>query len=287
MKPPRQTIQDFHRMFPDNDACLRWLFEERFASFACPKCNRTGMYSLQAGTSHFVCSCGGHQLSPKKLTIFEKSDTDLYKWFYAMFLMANAKNGVSAKEIERQVGVTYKTAWRMARLIRYAMSQTKSVFSGTVEADETYMAGRKKGLRVRGRGTKKTPVVGVVERGGNIAMEALEDARRPAVMGFVDAHVEAGSRLMTDEYAAYAKAGERYVHATVRHGIREYVRGEAHTNTIEGAWSQVKRGISGTHHSVSSKHLQAYLDFYAWQWNRRNAEEAPFSGLLRSVLPRP
>lgn len=210
MKAQKHTIQHFNRQFPDNAACLDWLFQTRFGAAKCPKCRRTGQYHRQEDTSHYVCTCGGHQLSPKKDTIFEKSSTDLHSWFFAMFLMANAKNGVAAKEIERQVGVTYKTAWRMARLIRMLMEQGPVTFGGTVEADETYVGSRRGGIRMKGRGTKKTPVVGVVERGGGLFAKATADVCRSTVMRIVKDHVEPGSRLMTDEFAGYATASSSF-----------------------------------------------------------------------------
>lgn len=283
MKREKYTIQQFNQQFPDNAACLEYLFQSRFSGFACPKCSRVGQYHRQGGTSHFVCTCGGHQLSPKKDTIFEKSDTDLYKWFFAMFLMSTAKNGVAAKELERQVGVTYKTAWRMAKQIRSLMEQMPTIFDGTVEADETYIGSRRGGVRIRGRGTKKTPVVGVTKRGGGFVAKATADVGRSTVMKIVKDHVKVGSSLMTDEFAAYSNANRSFIHETVAHGKKEYVRGNAHTNTIEGAWSSIKRGIDGTHHSVSPKHLQTYLDYYAWHWNQRNETKPLFYGLLQRV----
>src|SRR5262245_12423349 len=108
MKPPSFSVVDFHSHFPDNESCLDYLFGMHFGEAKCPKCSRAGKYHLQAGTSHYVCQCGGHQISPKKGTIFEKSDTDLVKWFHAIFLMSQSRNGVAAKEIERQCAVTYK-----------------------------------------------------------------------------------------------------------------------------------------------------------------------------------
>lgn len=163
MAHPRLTILDFTRLFPDNEACLQYVFKMHRGGMNCPKCGASGKYHLQKGTSHFACQCGGHQISPKKGTIFEKSDTDLVKWFYAIFLMSQSRNGVAAKEIERQCGVTYKTAWRMVMQIRLLMHEDPGLFSGDVEADETLIGRRRKGKRGRGA-SGKTVVFGTVER---------------------------------------------------------------------------------------------------------------------------
>lgn len=283
MKATRYTIQQFNHDFPDNSACLDHLFKSRYRAAKCPKCSRTGQYYRQEGHSHYVCTCGGHQLSPKKDTIFEKSDTDLYKWFFAMFLMSTCKNGVAAKEIERQVGVTYKTAWRMAKQIRSLMEQMPRMFGGIVEVDETYIGGKRPGKR--GRGAKgKTPVVGVVKRQGSVYAKVTKDCKTSTVMPLIRENVKIGTELMTDKFPSYNKAKMNgYKHKTVDHGRKEYVRGNVHTNTIEGFWSQLKRSIDGTHHSVSPKHLQLYVDEFAWRYNLRVSDAPLFPILLSQV----
>lgn len=151
-------IQQFNKDFPDNTTCLMWLFTKRFGTPICPKCKMVNKYYRQGNTSHFICACGQHQLSPKKDTIFEKSDTDLYKWFYALFLFANSKNGVSAKELQRQLGCTYKCAWRIGTQIRKLFDEYNIPLSNTVELDETYVGGKGEN-NLRGRGSEnKTPV---------------------------------------------------------------------------------------------------------------------------------
>ena len=279
----KYTILDFNKQFGDNEACLQYLFESKYSTFACPKCKQIGKYHRQADTSHFVCQCGGHQISPKKASIFEKSDTDLYKWFFAIFLMTTHKNGVSAKTIERQVGVTYKTAWRMCHQIRKLMQQGGDMFDGTVEADETYIGGKRRGKR--GRGAEgKTPVFGIHKREGDVMAKAVENTKASTVMSVMREHVRIGANLMTDEYRSYGNAKYvGYKHETVRHGAKEYVRGKVHTNTIEGFWSQLKRSMDGTHHSVSAKHLQKYLNEHVWRWNLRASSEPLFYQLLQRV----
>ena len=279
----RYTIQDFNKEFPDNDSCLQYLFNQRFSGAVCPSCGKAGNYHRQVNTSHFVCSCGKHQLSPKKDTIFENSSTDLYKWFFAIFLFSNSKNGVSAKELQRQLGVTYKCAWRIAKQIRSLFSEDKEPFDGTVEVDETYIGGKAKGKRGRGS-DKKTPVVGLVEREGSVRAVVTENVKSSTVMPLIKDNVKKGSVVMTDEFVVYKavpKAG--YNHHTVNHKSKEYVNGVKHTNTIEGFWSQLKRSVNGTYHAVSPKYLQTYVDEFAYRYNQRKSENPLFLYVIQQI----
>lgn len=279
MKAQKYTIQQFNEEYPDNTACLQYLFDTMYGTAKCPKCKRVGQYHRQEETSHYVCSCGGHQISPKKGTIFQKSDTDLYKWFFAMFLFSASKNGVSAKEIERQVGVTYKTAWRMAHQIRHLMKTVTEKDSGTFEADETYIGGKSHGIVGRGA-NGKTAVFGLAKRNGNLKATAVPNVKRATIMPLIREQVKIGSVICTDEYHLYKHALPQFKHKTVKHGAKEYVRGATHTNTIEGFWSHVKASIKGTHRHVSKKHLQKYLDNFTWTWNHRDSSSPLFSSLL-------
>jgi len=167
MKQPTLTILDFNKMFPDDATCLDHLFATHHGHKKCPKCGEAGKYHRQKNNSHYVCQCGGHQISPKAGTIFEKSDTNLVKWFFAIFLMAQSRNGVAAKELQRQLGVTYKTAWRMAKQIRLLMQEAPSLLTGGGEAVETMIGGyrpSKRGWAAEG----KTIVFGTVQRQGRV-----------------------------------------------------------------------------------------------------------------------
>jgi transposase-like protein len=280
----RYTIQDFNKEFPDNDSCLQYLFNQRFSKAVCPSCNKAGNYHRQANSSHYVCSCGKHQISPKKDTIFENSITDLYKWFFAIFLFSNSKNGVSAKELQRQLGVTYKCAWRIAKQIRSLFSEDTEPFDGTVEVDETYIGGRAKGKRGRGS-DKKTPVVGLVEREGSVRAVVTENVKSSTVMPLIKDNVKKGSMIMTDEFVIYQSlTSSGYEHQTVNHGSKQYVEGIKHTNTIEGFWSQLKRSVNGTYHAVSPKYLQTYVDEFAYRYNQRKSESPLFLGLVEKLF---
>lgn len=276
----RYTIQDFNKQFPDNEACLRHLFTERFGKPECPSCGQVNKYYLQKGKSRFICACGSHQLSPKKDTIFAKSDTDLYKWFFAIYLFSVSKNGVSGKELERQLGVTYKTAWRMAKQIRKLFTDDNDPLKGIVEADETYIGGVRPGKRGRGA-AGKTPIVGLVEREGRLKATVTANTKASTVMPLIKANVQEGSMLMTDEYSSYNTVAKfNYSHKTIKHGKKEYVSGLTHVNTIEGFWSQMKRSINGTYHAVSPKYLQAYVDEFSFRYNQRGSEQPLFFSLV-------
>ncbi|MGH7141689.1 MAG: IS1595 family transposase [Minisyncoccia bacterium] len=230
---------------------------------------------MQEKTSHFVCVCGQHQLSPKKDTIFEKSDTDLYKWFFALYLFSVSKNGVSAKELQRHLKVTYKTAWRIGNQIRKLFAEYNLTLSGEVEADETYIGG-KGGNNKRGRGAeKKTAVFGMVQRKGSIKAEVVANVKAKTLLAKIENTVKKESVLMTDEFKSYNRVKKLgYGHMRVKHSSKQYVSGRAHTNTTEGFWSQLKRSINGTYHAVSPKHLQTYVDEFSWRYNRRELASA-------------
>ncbi len=202
-----------------------------------------------------------------------------------MFLMSQSKNGVSAKELERHLGVTYKTAWRMAKQIRILMEQKPSMLSGNVEADETYIGGKGKNNK-RGRGAEnKTAVFGLVERQGDVKAQTVGNVKSATLIPIIAENVEQGSTLMTDEFRSYnASKSYGFGHETVNHSAKEYVKGLAHTNTLEGFWSQLKRSMDGTFHKVSPKYLQAYVDEFAWRYNHRKSEVPLFRLLLGEVV---
>lgn len=282
--PKKFTVNDFFTTYPTDDACLEELFQQRYGDLEnCPKCERNTNFYRVAKKRCYKCQFCGYELSPTAGTIFHKSSTSLRNWFYAIYLFANSKNGVSAKELERQLGVTYKTAWRMANKIRLLFAdqdQDGEPLDTIVEADETYVGGRRKGTR--GRGAEgKTPVIGIVERGGEVKAIVSENTKAAMIEPFITANVQQGTKLMTDEYRSYSRISlHGYHHQTVNHGAKQYVMGDVHTNTIEGFWSQLKRSINGTYHSVAPKYLQNYVDEFAYRYNLRNSGEHVFHHLV-------
>jgi transposase-like protein len=225
-------------------------------------------------------------ISPMAGTIFEKSSTALRTWFYAIYLMSATRCGISAKQIQRETGVTYKTAWRMFKQIRTLMSEEVSLEGEAVEMDETYVGGRGRKGSKRGRGSEsKTCVVGAVQRGGNVIAIAGSDASSKTLHSVAKEYILPSSIVYTDEWRGYNGLGKvnGYQHRRINHSEKVYVMGDIHTNTIEGFWSLVKRGIGGVYHSVSKKYLQTYLDEYSFRYNRRNSGQPMFTSLLEQV----
>ena len=295
--PPerRFTIDQFNRMFPDNDACLDWLMAQRHPGYMaqCAYCNMERKFHRVTTRKVYSCDHCGTMIAPMAGTIFEKSSTSLRLWFYAMYLMSATRCGISAKQIQREVGVTYKTAWRMFKQIRTLMSEDIRLEGSSVEADEMYVGpkghNRRFGKRAgAGRSLdNKVPVFGMVERGGRVVAVVTPDAKAKTVLPIMYERILPESVVYTDDYPIYDKLSQHpngYVHRRIQHAQRVYVMGDIHTNTIEGFWSLVKRGIGGVYHSVSKKYLQTYLNEYSFRYNRRVANQPMFTSLLTQVV---
>lgn len=277
------TITDFTKDFPDDDACLERMFLERYGELKfCPKCAAETTFHKITDRKCYSCKFCGYHIYPLAGSIFHKSPTPLKLWFFAIFLFSTSRNGVSAKELQRQLGVTYKTAWRMANQIRKLMEQDNNRLDGDVEVDETYAPSRRH-TRIEGRG-KKQIIFGAVERGGRANVKHVKSSGARVLLTEIEKRVEVGAFIHSDEWQAYKTLEQRgYSHTTVNHSKLEYVRGTAHTNTIEGFWSQLKRSVDGTYHAISPKYLQSYIDEFVFRYNRRNNNEPTFQALLRLV----
>ena len=278
------NVQDFFKMFPDDDKCLEHLMKARFGErFECPKCAKVGNWHKLAKMPAYACQWCGHHIHPMKGTLFAASHTALQKWFYAMYLFTTTRHGVPAKELQRQLSVTYKTAWRMGHEIRKYMAVVDGdpPLSGTVEIDETLIGGRKKGIGGGRKVAGRAVVFGMVERNGDVMTRVVPDTKRDTLYPHIEANVVKGSTINSDEYVVYLTLPSRgYKHAVVDHSKKEYVRGIVHTNAIENIWSQFKRSIRGTHVHVSPKHLQKYLGEFEFRFNLRKAPHLMFSRLL-------
>lgn len=269
----RYTIKDLSLDFPDDDACLQLIFDSRYGDLkTCPKCGVVGVTFYRAKKRHcFVCSeCRGH-IYPLANTIFEKSTTPLTLWFHAVYLFSVSKNGVSAKEIERQVGVSYKTAHRMAKYIRFLMREGGGLGDlGTpIEVDEAYIGGKRKQNSKR---DKKTPVLAALEVGGHVRTQVVTRANSATAIPFLQEHVEEGSLLHTDESKIYKHltVQKLYRHESIRHIAGVYVRNGVTTNHVEGFFGQLKRSLDGTFHAVSPYWLHSYVSEFAYRYNHRH-----------------
>lgn len=279
------TIHDFFRRFPDDDACLHHLFRVRYGdSPTCPKCGKGGFYRLKKHPA-FSCEWCGHHIHPMVGTFLHRSHVPLHKWFYAIYLFTTSRHGVPAKELERQLGVDYKTAWRMGHKIRKYMAEVDGddPLSGHVEADETMIGGRRSGGK-RGRGAPgRTVVFGMLERGGDVMTRVVKDVRRRTLEAYILDKIKRGSTISTDELASYGRLSRYgYQHKAVNHSAEEWVAGDTHVNTVEGFWSQLKRSIRGTHVHVSRKHLPKYLGEVEFRYNMRASPALMFPRLLLS-----
>lgn len=286
MAQKMSNVRAFQKRFPDEDACLNHLMRTRFGErFTCFKCQKQATYYRVKARRSFECEHCGYQVYPTAGTPFEKTRTSLRDWFYVMFLFCTTRNGVAAKEVERQLGVTYKTAWRMCRLIRLYMGYVDGDYpvggpGKTVEVDETFVGGKD----LNGKPDDKSVVFGVLERGGDVVTRHVIDRTAKTLVPHVVNFVKKGSRVHSDELSSYRSLTERhgYDHETVDHSAKEYVRGDVHTNGIESFWSSVKRGINGTYVWVSKKHLQTYLREFEYRHNLRQQPALMFELLLQA-----
>jgi transposase len=283
------TIKEFYAAFPDDEACIQHVFDSRFGqSHKCPKCERESKWSRISKVRAYACQWCGHHIHPTAGTLFEDSRTPMQLWFYAIYLFTTSRHGVPAMELERQLGVTYKTAWRMADLIRKHMAQVDGEFPlfGDVEIDETYVGGRTHGRRGRGA-ANKTIVFGMLQRDGQVMTKVVPNVAGKTLKPLIEENVTQGSTVHTDELRSYkglAKKG--FTHKTVNHGAGEYASGDTHVNNLENFWKHLKGGIRGTHIHVSKQHLHNYAKEFEFRFNRRGNPSAMFPALV-SQFPKP
>ena len=277
------TFREFLTMFPNDEACLRHLFNVRFGQgHVCPKCRRKSRWFRFQAERAYACQWCGHHLHPTVGTPFEDSRTPLQFWFYAIYLFTTSRHGVPAKELERQLGVTYKTAWRMAHLIRKHMETVDGEWPlfGEVEADETYVGGKAHGKGRHYVGNKAI-VFGMLERDGQMMTKVVPSNSSKTLCPIIEENVMPGATVHTDELRSYnALSKKGYKHESVNHGAGEYVRGNSHVNGVENFWSHLKNGIRGTHVHVSKKHLHKYAKEFEYRFNSRKQPSAMFPALV-------
>jgi transposase len=286
MRTKGPSLRDFHDRFPTEDSCLDHLFQVRYGQdFNCAKCGRVAKYSRVKGRRAYQCNWCANQLYPTAGTPFDRTRTSLRDWFYVMFLFTTTRNGVAAKRVEREIGVTYKTAWRMCHEIRKYMAALDSDFpiggpGEVVEIDETLVGGKS----TAGKLANKAVVLGMYKRGGDIITRVIPNVRRAALWPEICTNVLPGTTINTDELASYKSISLRgFRHQTVNHSRGQYVsKYGATTNSIEVFWSMLQRGIAGTHIHVSAKHLPKYLGEFEYRWNMRTVPQLMLDRLMHS-----
>ena len=281
------NLSDLAKHFSDEDKARELLEEMRWgqSGAVCPRCGGADPYKLTPkATSEkpgrkglYKCRACRKQFTATVGTIFEDSHIPLSKWMLAIHLIAASKKGMSAHQLHRMLGITYKSAWFMAHRLRYCMTQEPiaSKLKGIVEADETYIGGRRKTGKKGFSRNGKTPVVALVECGGRVRAMVMPKVQAHEIKAHILANVEQDVRLMTDESPLYNEVGKELAsHETVKHSIKEYARGDVHTNTVEGFFSLLKRGITGIYHHVGTGHVHRYVDEFAFRYDTRKMTDA-------------
>ena len=271
MKNEITDMTGYFRNFSTDEACKEYLINKFWANGpVCPYCKNTKKIYVYKSRDLHKCSECKKQFKVTTGTIFADSNIPLHKLFLAYYLIAINKKGVSSTQIGRALNISQKSAWYLAQKIRSSFKRTDTKkLATTVEVDETYVGGKRRGAK-RGRSTQfKTPVFGMLERKGELVIMPVPDAKRKTLEPIILLNVKQGARIMSDEWWAYTKMYKNYKHQVVKHKEKEYARGVVHVNSLEGAWSLLKRSIRGVYHRPSRKHLAKYCDEFAFKYNTR------------------
>ena len=280
------VLRDIPLACTDETAAVEFMEKQRWGKIpACPRCGDIDVSKMKdkngERNKRFLWRCNGckKQFTVRIGTVFEDSRIPLRIWCYAFWKACSSKKGISALQISRECSITYKSALFLMHRIRYAMAEPnlKGKLSGTVEVDETYVGGkpRYRGKGKSGRGTKKTPVLGLVERNGDVRAQVIPNVTGKTLRNAIRENVDFSSRVMTDDFKAYRKLRKEFGpnHQWIRHGYGEYVRGDVYTNTAESFFALLKRGVYGTFHAVSKKHLHRYINEFVFRWNHRKIDD--------------
>jgi len=277
------NIIQIYRQFPTNEDCLRYLEKVRWGKTpVCPYCRAAKSTPVDKELRHHCNNCNT-SYSVTVNTIFHKTKADLQKWFLAISLILNAKKGISARQLARDIEVNKNTAWYMGMRIREAMLQDRELLNGIVEVDETYVGGKSRPGSRPGRGTSKAPVVGLAQRDGRVTASKVSSVDAKTLSRIVRENVNVQeSTVITDQFRGYAKLKTFVNHQSINHSVSWGI-GDVHTNTIEGFWSLLKRGMIGQYHQVSVRHLQQYVNEFCYRYNHRKNPEI-FEHTLQKAL---
>lgn len=281
-------ISTFLKRFSNDEKCLEKIKHIRWPEgVPCPKCKKITKFYKVTGRTAYACEFCGTHVFPLAGTVFEKTSTPLKLWFYAMFLMINTRAGISAKQLQRELGITYKTAWRIFHQLRKLMAENNGeMLNGVVEIDETFIGGKEMNRATKpnfGEIPKET-VMGMIQRNGKAYLKHIPNTGKWTLLKQIQDNVDPKARIVTDEWPGYTQLYRYgFNHDVVNHGKRIYVTGDIHTNNAENVWSHLKRGIYGVYRVVSKKYLQAYADEYAWRYNNRFDSGKMFDNLLKQI----
>lgn len=296
LKVKRFTIDEFRDMYPDDNACLDKLFKSLYGHLNdCPDCGGSFNFRRVKSRRSYQCSHCGFQIYPTAGTVFEQTTTPLNSWFYAIYLQTVTRNGVAAKELERQLDVCYKTALRMAHQIKKLFEINKGInLTGVIESDSTLIGGKvsnkHKKIRAALKGKKyshdlKMSVLTLLERGTGLSYHFVVKApRQPLLLPQMAAKLKFAQKIYTDSAHFYHPLKKEIPHESVNHEEQEFVRGDVHTNTVEGFFSLLKRTIKGTHIHVSDKHLPKYVNEVAFRYYHRDNQDKMFEEVLKNVV---
>lgn len=291
-----KSLLDLIKAFPNEDACFAHLELLRWNGEVVSPFDATSKVYKCAGHK-FKCKNSNRYFTVKTGTIFEDTKIPLVKWFMALYIFSSHKKGISSHQLARDIDVTQKTGWFLLHRLRYAFKHPsfQLMMEGVIEVDETYVGGKegnkhasKKTEGNQGRSLKtKAAVFGMLERGGHVVAQVVPAVDAATLLPIIEETVEVGATIVSDEYQVYQKVAGEYTHEYVRHSAKEYVKGKAHTNGLEGFWSHFKRMYDGVYHNMSMEHLQAYVNEFSLRWNtRRSATSDRFNLILGNVAGR-
>lgn len=285
----KYTVKDLRADFPDEQSCLAWLVEFLYPDgITCKVCNKVTKHHAMKARRSYCCDVCGHHFHPTKGTIFYRSRTPLTDWFYAIWMMSSNKAGISACQLERELGVTYKTAWRMLHQIRSMMTGPEELLSGEVEIDETFIhpntfkrSSARKRYGFDARRTGET-IFGMVQRGGPAKVWHIDGASATTILPIIREHVKYGTLIHSDGFIPYRRLPKMgYEHRWTDHGKGQYYTEESYTQNVENLWSHLKRGIKGVYRHIGKKYVQAYADEFAWRYSNRGKPSMFWSLICR------